>query len=173
MNKNRSSLLLAVLCALAIPLGIVGCVSSTAPAPAPTTQQQTIANAIGDTLAIGLVPVLTKNASYIPAAQGIAAAIGTFAGDTLTPADVEAVLAKTPLAPEDARTVAGLVNAAWATYAKRYAQQVNATVRPDVKLFLVAIADGINAAIAATPKPTASADTRARHFGALGVPAIS
>lgn len=140
----------AALCLLFSVLCFSAC--TTAPT-APTDKQTVIANAVEDTLSIGLVPVLTKNPSYIPAARGIAAALGSFGGDTLTPADVDAFLAKTALTPDDARVVAGIVNAAWSTYAKRYAQQVNSSVRPDVKLFLGAVANGINAAIAATPPP--------------------
>lgn len=156
MKKHLYRDLASALCAsLLLMLGIAGfsgCVSGGVPAPQPTATQQTIADAIEDTLAVGLVPVLTKNASYLPAAQAVATALATFEGATITPADVDAVLAHTALAPEDARTVAGLVNAAWGTYSKRYAQQVGASVRPDVKLFLTAISNGINAAIAATPR---------------------
>lgn len=118
----------------------------------PTPKQQTLANAIEDTLALGLVPVLTKNPSYIPAAASIAGALGTFVGDTISPADVDAILGKTAIAPDDAKLVAALVNAAWDTYSLRYAQQVNASVRPDVKLFLSAADNGIRRAIAAVPK---------------------
>ena len=70
----------------------------------------------------------------------------------MTPADVDAFLAKTSLAPADARQVAGIVNAAWAIYQKRYAATVAAGVRPDVQLFLAAVSNGITAAIAAVPK---------------------
>jgi len=139
---------LLALCSLLFALS--SCATATAPGAA-TTSQQTIANAVEDAISIGLVPVLTKNAGYVPAAQGVAAALGTFAGATLTPADVDAFLAKTTLAPADAKVVAGVVNAAWAVYEKRYAQQVGASVRPDVKLFLAAVADGITAACAAVP----------------------
>lgn len=133
----------------AIALYLAACVSTPVVV---TPAQQTIANAVEDAISIGLVPVLTKNESYVPAVQGIAAALGVFSGSTLTPADVDAFLAKTTLSPEDAKTVAGLVNAAWAAYAKHYAQQLGASIRPDVKLFLGAVADGITAACAAVPK---------------------
>lgn len=143
----KTTTLLAALCAFAL----VGCISQTTPV-APTSTQQTVANAVEDALAIGLVPVLTKNASYIGAARTVAAGLGSFSGDTITPADVNAFLAKVPsLDPQDAKVIAGVVNAAWATYAKRYATQVNASVRPDVKLFLAAVAEGITRAIAAVP----------------------
>lgn len=118
----------------------------------PTPRQQVIANAVEDALSIGLVPVLTKNRAYLPAAGAIAASLGSFGGTTISAADVDAVLAKTGLAPEDAAVVAGLVNAAWDTYSRRYAQQVSGSVRPDVKLFLSAVSSGINRAIAAVPK---------------------
>jgi hypothetical protein len=127
-----------------------GCVSGTTPA-APTDKQTVIANAVEDTLSIGLVPVLVKNPDYIPVARSVAVALGAFDGAVLTPADVDAFLAKTALAPEDARTIAALVNASWDTYARRYAQQVNAKVRPDVKLFLGAVSSGITRALAALP----------------------
>ena len=72
------------------------------------------------------------------------------------PADVDAVLAKCGVTGEDAAVIAGMVNAAWETYSLRYAQQVNASVRPDVKLFLSAISNGIRRAIAAVPKQSVS-----------------
>ena len=117
----------------------------------PTTKQQTIANAVEDALAIGLVPVLTKNKGYVPAAAALATTLATFTGDTITPADVSAVIGKTSLGADDAKLVAGLVNAAWDTYSLRYSQQVNASVRPDVKLFLSAVSNGMRRAINAVP----------------------
>lgn len=148
--KTRSLLALSLqLSALSL---FVGCASGPSPA-APSDRQAVIANAVEDTLSIGLVPVLVKNPDYIPVARGIAVALGTFSGDTLASADVEAFLVKTTLAPEDARTIAALVNAAWDTYTRRYAQQVNAGVRPDVKLFLGAVSSGIARALAALPLP--------------------
>jgi hypothetical protein len=48
--------------------------------------------------------------------------------------------------------IAGVVNAAWGTYVRRYSQQVNASVRPDVALFLGAVSRGILSACAAVPK---------------------
>jgi hypothetical protein len=134
-------------------LAFAGC--SSAPV-APTDKQTVIANAVEDTLSIGLVPVLVKNPDYVPVARSVAVTLGAFDGAVLTPADVDAFLAKTSLAPEDARTIAALVNASWDTYARRYAQQVNASVRPDVKLFLAAVANGITRALAALPQKTAS-----------------
>lgn len=148
MINRRPSLVLAaaLLCAASL---FTGCASSTTVDVTP--KQTVIANAVEDTLSIGLVPVLTKNPDYVPIAASVAAALGTFTGETLASADVEAFLAKTKLAPEDARTIAALVNAAWDTYARRYSQQVSATVRPDVKLFLAAVSNGITRAIAALP----------------------
>jgi len=130
-------------------LVLAGCTS--APVE-PTSNQQLVANAVEDVISVGLVPVLTKNASYIGAAEAVAAGLGSFSGDTLTADDVQAFLGKTSLSEQDAKTVAGLINAAWATYQKRYAQQVSASVRPDVKLFLTAVANGIHEAVAAVPK---------------------
>jgi hypothetical protein len=134
-------------------LVFAGC--TTAPVD-PTPKQTVIANAVEDTLAVGLVPVLTKNASYIPAAQGVAAALGSFSGAELTSAHIAAFLEKVNIAPDDRLVIAGLVNAAWDTYQRRYAEQVGKSVRPDVKIFLAAVANGIARAIAAVPK-TASA----------------
>lgn len=143
--KIRSLLICVALCAL-----FAGCAST--PSTGTVTDKQTvIANAVEDTLSLGLVPVLVKNPDYVPVARSVAVALAAFDGATLTPADVEAFLAGTDLAPEDARTIAALVNAAWDTYARRYAQQVNATVRPDVKLFLGAVGNGITRALAALP----------------------
>lgn len=172
--KIRTTILSSALAVLSLS----GCISTaTPPAPAAADTQQTIANAVEDAISIGLVPVLTKNPDYVAAAQGVANALGSFTGSDITPGDVAAFLARTKLSAEDQRTVAGIVNAAWATYAKRYAQRVNSSVRPDVKIFLAAVANGINAAVAATPKPIAALpgrpDTGARPlFGACGVPAI-
>ena len=131
-------------------VGLTGCVSTTAPT-APTATQQVIANAVEDAISIGLVPVFTRNPSYAPAASAVAAGLGSFSGDTLTPADVSAFLGKTSLTPDDRRAVAGIVNAAWAVFAKRYAEKVGSATRPDVKLFLAAVANGIRSAVAATP----------------------
>lgn len=116
-----------------------------------TQQQQVIANAVEDAVSIGLVPVFTKNPSYLGAAQAVALSLGTFSGDTITTADVSAFLSKTSLTVADQRVVAGIVNAAWQVFTKRYAQQAGASVRPDVKLFLGAVSNGIKSAIAATP----------------------
>ena len=127
-----------------------GCVSSPV-ATAPTATQQTIANAVEDAISIGLVPVFAKNPSYAPAAAAVAAGLGSFAGDTLTSADVAAFLGKTSLTADDQRAVAGIVNAAWAVFAKRYAEKVGSATRPDVKLFLAAVSNGIRSAVAATP----------------------
>ena len=139
---------LAALCAFIF----VGCATLQNPGTV-TSAQATIANAVEDTLSIGLVPVLTKNPAYVDAAKTVAVTLGTFSGATLTPADVDAFLAKVPqLTPTDRQTIAGIVNSAWAVYSKRYASQVNANVRPDVALFLNAAATGILNACAAVPK---------------------
>lgn len=130
---------------------LVGCVSTQAPT-GPTATQELIANAVEDAVSIGLVPVFTKNPSYLSAANTVALGLGTFAGDTITPDDVSAFLAKTTLKPEDQRIVAGVVNAAWRVFTKRYAQKVGASTRPDVKLFLSAVSSGIKSAVAATPR---------------------
>ena len=139
---------LLTLLAFALTTALTGCVGT---ATAPTATQRSIASAVEDAISIGLVPVLSKNPSYAPAASAVAAALGSFAGDTLTPDDVRAFLAKTSLTPDDQRAVAGIVNAAWAVFTKRYAERVGAATRPDVKLFLAAVADGIKSAVAATP----------------------
>ena len=146
------ALLLPLLYAIGVGGLIVtatGCVSTNAPTP--TATQQLVANAVEDAISLGLVPVLTKNPSYIGAANTIALGLGSFAGDTITPADVIAFLAKTSLTEADQRTVAGVVNAAWGIYVKRYAAQAGAATRPDVKLFLAAVSNGIKSAVAATP----------------------
>lgn len=173
--KIRTTLVFAAALAALSVSAVTGCASTGASTPA-TDSQQTIANAVEDTIAIGLVPVLTKNPGYLAAASGVANALGAFSGATITPGDVAAFLAKTTLTPDDQRVVAGIVNAAWATFEKRYAQRVGGAVRPDVKLFLAAVSNGINSAVAATPRPLAkmeSAGVVGRPlFGACGVPAI-
>jgi len=141
--KTLASLMLLVL--------LAGCVSSPGTGTV-TPAQQTIANAVEDLLTVGLVPVFTKNPSYLAAANTVALSLGTFAGDTITPADVDAFLSKTPMTDADKKAVAGVVNAAWQVFTKRYAQQVGAGTRPDVKLFLSAVSEGIKNAVAATPK---------------------
>lgn len=115
----------------------------------PTPKQELIANAVEDVISVGLVPVLTKNPTYLAEARTVAALLGSFSGTELTAADVDAFLARLAIAPEDARAIAGVVNAAWATYQKRYAEQVGKSLRPDVKLFLGAVSRGILNAVAA------------------------
>ena len=140
----------AIIClSLVLILTALGCTSVPVD---PTPRQQVIANAVEDVISIGLVPVLSQNYRYMGAAKSIAATLGTFSGATLTPADVDAFLAQTGIDPGDARVIAGIVNAAWDTYQRRYAQQVGASVRPDVRLFLAAVSAGIERAIAAVPK---------------------
>ena len=148
----RSSLL--ALCSLLFALSFTGCTSVPT---APTDKQTVIANAVEDALSLGLVPVLVKNPDYVPVARSIAAALATFTGDTLEAVQVESFLGKTSMAPEDAATVAALINGAWDTYSRRYAQQVNAQVRPDVKIFLAAVSNGITRALAALPARPAAA----------------
>ncbi len=127
----------------------VGCTS----APVTVTpRHELIANAVEDVLTVGLVPVLTKNPGYVRAAQSVALTLGTFSGETLFASDIDAFIAKVAIAPEDAKVVSGIVNAAWSVFQKRYAQQVGASVRPDVKLFLAAVSRGILSACAAVPK---------------------
>jgi len=144
MNMPRCSLFLAI-CGLLLG----GCVS--APTQ-PSDRQLLLANAVEDVIAVGLVPVLAKNSSYLPLARSMAVVISTtFGGTTVREEDVAAILAKTSVSPEDARVITGLVMAAWDTYSRRYAEQVSSTVRPDVKLFVQAVANGINRAVAVTP----------------------
>lgn len=134
-----------------VMLGTSGCATLQHPG-AVQPWQQTAADATESAIGIGLVPVLSHNPSYIQAAQSVGVALGTFSGDTLTPEEIHAFVAKVPLAEADAKTVEGVVNAAWAVYSKKWAQQVGANVRPDVKLFLGAVANGIETAVAAVPK---------------------
>jgi hypothetical protein len=145
--------LLAILIVGVIAFGVNGCATTTTPG-AVTSTQQTIANAVEDSISIGLVPVLSKNPSYIGAAKTVSAALGSFTGSTLTPDDVASFLTKVPqLSDADRQVIGGMVNAAWGVYVKRYAQQVNANVRPDVKLFLSAVANGIESATNAAYAP--------------------
>lgn len=126
-----------------------GC--TTAPV-APTAKQQVIANAVEDVISVGLVPVLAKNPSYIAEVRVAAALLTSFNGTTLTSADVDTFLARLKVSPEDARVLSGLVMAAWDTYQRRYREQVSIILRPDVRVFLVAVANGIERAITAVPK---------------------
>lgn len=155
MKKRLSALTASFLFAAAIVgLGLTAACVSTGSSGSVTSTQQTIANAVEDAISIGLVPVLAKNPSYAPAAQTVSLALGAFEGATIMPADVDLFLAKVPqLSVQDRATVAGIVNAAWGVYVKRYSQQVGASTRPDVKLFLAAVSNGIASAVAAVPKP--------------------
>ena len=121
----------------------------------PTPAQQVIANAAEDAISIGLVPVLANNPAYTASADAVASALGAFSGDDLTPEGVKAFLANPAfkLEEKDQTVIAGVVNAAWTAYKKRYAEKVSSSIRPDVKLFLAAVSNGIHAAVAATPKP--------------------
>lgn len=134
---------------LILVLALVGCTS----APVSVTpRHEVLANAAEDVIAIGLVPVLAKNPAYMAEARAAAAICASFAGSELRPSDVDSFVTRLKVAPEDARAIAGLINAAWGTYQRRYAEQVDQSLRPDVKLFLAAAASGINRAIAATPR---------------------
>lgn len=137
----------------ALTVAIIGAACTNAPV-ATTPRQQVIANAVEDFVTVGLVPVLTKNPRYVAAVTTIAKAMQSFSGATLTPADVAALMAHVTLAPDDAQAIAGIVNAAWGIYQKRYAEQVGASIRPDVALFLKAASNGILAAVAAVPPVT-------------------
>ena len=141
---------LATLLAVLTFLWLV-CGCTTTPT-APTDRQVAVANAVEDVISVGLVPVLAKNPRYVPEARAVAAAFSLSKVTAVTASDVEAFLSTTTLAPEDSRIVAGLVLSSWDIYQRRYAQQVSASVRPDVGLFLQAVAAGIERAIAATPK---------------------
>jgi hypothetical protein len=134
---------------------------------APTDRQVMVANTIEDVIAIGLVPVFTKNPAYIPEARAISAALAVSTATTLAPDDIAAALAKTRLTPEDARMVAAVVASAWDSYQRRYAEQVSKTVRPDVALFLRSVSAGIDRAIAATPKSTARVEVGIGGYGVL------
>lgn len=130
---------------------LTACTTPTAPA-VPTERAQLIAAAVEDVLAIGLVPVLVKNPAYAAEARLAATLLNSLTAATLTPAGLEATVARLRLAPEDARALSGLLAAAWDTYQRRYAAQVGASLRPDVRLFLGAVSAGIDRAIAATPQ---------------------
>lgn len=141
---------------LGLALVFSGCVSTPGTGVV-TSKQQQIADIAEDTLAIGLVPVLTNNQSYLEAAKGIAVVAATFTGDSLTPESVYAVLTKFNVTDADARIVAGIVNAAWESYTKRYQAEVGASIRPDVKVFLKAVSNGIARAVASVPAGKAAA----------------
>ena len=70
-------------------------------------------------------------------------------GETITAREVVAV---SPLTKGADAAVAGVVTASWQIYVRRYSQQVSTATRPDVKLFLAAVSNGIKAAAAATPQ---------------------
>lgn len=142
---------LASLVAIAA-LATTGCVSSSSADEPPLPKHEVLANAVEDTLAIGLVPVLVNNPEYVPVAQGISVALGAGTAGSMTTADIQAFLLKAGVADTDAATVSALVNATWDTYSRRYASEVGASVRPDVKLFLSAVANGISRAVAAIPR---------------------
>lgn len=138
---------------LALSASFTGCVSGSMSPTAPVADRQiAIANAVEDTLAIGMVPVLVNNPDYIEVAAGVSAALSSFSGETITPMQVQAFLSQTKLKPEDARAIAAIVNTTWDTFSRRYAQQVTANVRPDVKLFISAVRQGLNRALAAVPQ---------------------
>jgi len=151
MKTNFPTLSLLV-CALGLSIALLAASCTSAPVTDPTPRQEMIANAVEDILAVGLVPVLAKNPAYVAEVRVAAALLGSFNGATITPADVDSFLSRLKVTPEDARAIAGVVNAAWDVYVRRYSQQLGTALRPDVKLFLVAAANGIERAIAAVPK---------------------
>ena len=135
---------------LLLLFSVVGC--TTTPT-APTERQRQIADAVEDVISIGLVPVLSRNPAYLTEAGVLSSALSLFSESAeFNPANSEYLLAKTAMSPEDRRLVSGILNAAWTTYSRRYAQQVSTILRPDVRLFLTAVGAGIANAIAATPK---------------------
>jgi hypothetical protein len=125
--------------------------SCTTTPTAPSAQQILVANAVEDALSVGLVPVLANNPAIVPEVAAAAKLLRAATAATFTPADVDGLVARLKLSPADARLVAGLLNAAWSTYQRRYAEQVG-QVRPDVALFTRAVANGIERAVAAVPK---------------------
>ena len=142
MKTSQAPLILALL------VSLCGCTTSAPVAPSQT--QVAIANAVEDAISIGLAPVLSKNPDYRQAASALAATLGSFTGTTITPADINAVLAKTSLPIVDQKAISGVVTAAWQVFAKRYAERVSASTRPDVKIFLAAVSEGIKSAVAAS-----------------------
>jgi hypothetical protein len=135
-------------------LALTGC--TTAPVD-PTSSQQLAAGAVEDVITLALTPVLAKNPDYLPGIQAVANSLATFSGATLSPADTNGMLllaAKSSpiLTPDLQKQIAAEINAAWGIYAKKYQVIANGSIRPDVKLFVAAVANGINAAIAAQPK---------------------
>jgi hypothetical protein len=140
---------------LSFVLALSGCVS-TPNTGAVTTTQQRIADIAEDTLAIGLVPVLTNNPGYLDAAKGIAVVTATFTGDTLTPEAMLEVLLRFGVADVDARIVSGIVFAAWESYVKRYQAELGTSIRPDVKVFLKSVSNGIQRAAASVPNGQAA-----------------
>jgi len=137
-------------------LTLTGCVMTPGSGVA-TTREQRIADIAEDTLAIGLVPILTNNPGYLEAARGIAVVAATFTGDTLSAEAVYAVLIKFGVTDDDARIVAGIITVAWESYTRRYQNEVGVSVRPDVKVFLKAVAAGISRAVASVPAGRAAA----------------
>ena len=117
-----------------------------------TPRQELVAAAVEDALAVGLVLVFAKNPAYVEEGRAVVALLSVSTAVTITPDSVAAILARTKIAPDDARIIASVVSSAWDTYQRRYAVQVGASVRPDVKLFLASVAQGIERAIAAVPK---------------------
>lgn len=127
---------------------VAGC--TTVPVPV-TSGQQLAAQSVDDALSVVLVPVLVKNSTYIPAAAAVADALGAVSGDQFTPADTDGVLSAAKrkgyaFSADDERMIRATINAAWDRYAKNYQTTIGAGVRPDVKLFASAAADGIRSA---------------------------
>lgn len=153
--KTRN--LVFALAAALLALAFTGCVSNTAPAVEPTSSQQLAASAVEDGLTVFLAPVLANNPDYVLAAQAVADGLATFSGTTLTAGDVTGILdaagRKTSrLTPEMKQQLAAEINVLWGIYVRKYQKIADGNIRPDVKLFLGAIANGINAAVAAQPR---------------------
>ena len=133
-----------------LALALPGCTSLPVD---PTPRQQVAANIAEDILANGLVLVFARNPAYVDEGGAVVALLSVSTAVTITPESIAAILAKTKIAPDDARIIAAVVSSAWDTYQRRYAVQVGASVRPDVRMFLAAVANGIERAIAAVPRP--------------------
>ena len=139
-------LLVAMLCFSAL----TGCVNT--PGTGTVTPAKEIwAQATTDALSVGLVPVFSKNPAYIESASAFANALLVFNGSVST-SDLTALVDQCKFAPEDRKVIVGTIHAAWNVYTTRYAQATTASLRPDLRLFLNAVAVGVLNAAGAVPK---------------------
>jgi hypothetical protein len=145
--KTTSRIFAAAL-GLAFALASFGCATTSSPGTA-TDRQVLVAKGVSAGVSLTASAVLAKNTAYIPAATALALALDGYSSDTLTQADVanlvDGVARKVPSVTDaDKKMAIVLINSAWKQYVGDWQAMVAGNTRPDVKLFIHAVASGLS-----------------------------